>query len=378
MRTLLVHRLGRVEYRDGLQIMQLAGDAVRAKVPPDTDHLFLVEHPPVLTLGRSADRGNVTAAPAWLASQGFELHETDRGGDVTYHGPGQLVAYPVVDLSDRPDVKRYVAALEEAMIRTCADDGVVAGRHEEHRGAWVGHRKIGAVGVHLSRWITSHGLAFNVAPDMLHFQVIVPCGIADPRLGVTSLAQELSARGKATPPMAEVEARLAAHLAEALGRRAEPAPAPLPTITVVPVAADGRVLLLKRSPARGGFWQPVTGRIEPGEAPIEAARRELREETGADVPVEPLGYKHGFGIDPVLMRSPDGRVRVAVEEAFVARLPPGFEPRLSDEHVEAAFVPAAEAAVTPRFPGPRRAIRLSCGLPSPALEPAWPTPTAAS
>jgi len=101
MRTLLVHRLGRVEYRDGLQLMQLAGDAVRAGLPPAADHLFLVEHPPVLTLGRSADRTNIVAAPAWLASQGFELHETDRGGDVTYHGPGQLVAYPVVDLSDQ-------------------------------------------------------------------------------------------------------------------------------------------------------------------------------------------------------------------------------------------------------------------------------------
>lgn len=362
MRTLLVHRLGRVEYRDGLQLMQLAGDAVRAGLPPATDHVFLVEHPPVLTLGRSADRANVIAAPAWLESRGFELHETDRGGDVTYHGPGQLVAYPVLDLADRPDVRRYVGALEEAMIRTCADDGVAAGRHEEHRGAWVGHRKIGAVGVHLSRWITSHGLAFNVAPDLEHFQVIVPCGISDPRLGVTSLAQELAARGRAAPTMAEVEARLAAHLADALGRRAEPAPPPLPTITVVALAADGRVLLLERTPERGGFWQPITGRIEAGEAPIEAARRELREETGADVPVEPLGYRHGFGIDPVLMRSPDGRVRVATEEAFVARLPPGFEPRLSHEHVAARFVPAAEAATIPRFPGPRRAIRLAAGL----------------
>jgi len=360
MRTLLIHRLGRVEYRDGLQLMQLAGDAVRAGLPAATDHLFLLEHPPVLTLGRGADRGNVMAAPAWLEAQGFELHETDRGGDVTYHGPGQLVAYPVLDLAGRPDVKRYVAALEEAMIRTCADDGVVAGRHEEHRGAWVGPRKVGAVGVHLSRWVTSHGLALNVAPDLDHFHAIVPCGIADPRLGVTSLARELEARGRTAPPMAEVEARLAAHLAEALGREARPAPPPLQTITVVALAADGRVLMLKRAPERGGFWQPVTGRIEPGETPLEAARRELTEETGADVPVEPLGYRHGFGIDPDLMRSPTREVRVAVEEGFLARLPPGFEPRLSDEHVEAAFLPAAEAAATPRFPGPRRAIQLAC------------------
>jgi lipoyl(octanoyl) transferase len=363
MRTLLVHRLGRVEYADGLSLMRLAGDAVRAATPPDTDHLFLVEHPPVLTLGRSADRGNVVAAPAWLASQGFELHETDRGGDVTYHGPGQLVAYPVLDLADRPDVKRYVAALEEAMIRTCADDGVAAGRHEEHRGAWVGHRKIGAVGVHLSRWVTSHGLALNVDPDMGHFQVIVPCGIADPRLGVTSLAQELAARGRAAPPMAEVEARLAAHLAAALGRRPEPAAAPLRTVSVVALASDGRVLLLRRTAARGGFWQQVTGRLEPGETAAAAARRELCEETGADVPVEPLGYRHGFGIDPAVLGLPPGELRTADEEAFLARLPPGFVPRLSEEHVEARFLPPAEAAATPRFAGLRRAIRLAAGLP---------------
>ena len=173
---------------------------------------------------RSAERRNIIAAPEWLRKQGFEIHPTDRGGDVTYHGPGQLVAYPVLDLSDRPDVRKYVAALEEAMIRTCADHGVEAGRHEEHRGAWVGHKKIGAVGVHLARWITSHGLAFNVAPDLRHFQVIVPCGIADPRLGVTSLAQELVARGRAAPPMAEVEEQLASHLATLFARQRQDRP----------------------------------------------------------------------------------------------------------------------------------------------------------
>ncbi|MBK9517327.1 MAG: lipoyl(octanoyl) transferase LipB [Anaeromyxobacter sp.] len=362
MRTLLVHHLGRVEYQDGLELMRLAGQAVRGALPPGTDHLFLVEHPPVLTLGRSAGRGNIVAAPEWLARQGFELHETDRGGDVTYHGPGQLVGYPVVDLSDRPDVKKYVAALEEAMIRTCADHGVVAGRHPEHRGAWVGRRKIGAVGVHLARWITSHGLALNVAPDLEHFQVIVPCGIADPRLGVTSLAQELAARGRVAPPLPEVAAALAAHLAGALGRSAAPAAAPLRTVSVVALAEDGRVLLLRRTPARGGFWQPVTGRLEPGETPQEAARRELREETGADVPVAPLGYRHGFGIDPAVLGLPPGALRTADEEAFVARLPAGFTPRLSEEHVELAFLPAAEAAEALRFAGLRRAVRLAAGL----------------
>ena len=359
MRTLQVHRLGRVEYQDGLSLMRLAGDAVRAATPPETDHLFMLEHPPVLTFGRGADRSNLIAAPAWLEAQGFELHETDRGGDVTYHGPGQVVGYPVLDLSGQPDVRRYVAALEEAMIRTCADHGVEAGRHEEHRGAWVGTRKIGAVGVHLARWITSHGFAFNLAPDLAHFQAIVPCGIADPRLGVTSLAAELERDGRATPPVAEVEAQLAEHAAAALGRRPQAGPEPLLTISVVPVAADGRVLLLRRPPARGGFWQPVTGRIEPGERPIEAARRELCEETGADVAVAPLGYRHGFGYDPATLGRPPGPVRGCIEEAFVARLPPGFAPRLSDEHVEAAFLAATEAARIPPFAGLRRAIRLA-------------------
>jgi lipoyl(octanoyl) transferase len=338
--------------------MQLAGDAVRASAPPDTDHLFLLEHPPVLTLGRAAGRQHILAAPAWLERQGFEIHPTDRGGDVTYHGPGQLVGYPVLDLTEHPDVRKYVAALEEAMIRLCADHGIEAGRHEEHRGVWVGRKKIGAVGVHLARWITSHGLAFNVAPDLAHFQLIVPCGIADPRLGVTSLAAELEARGRAPPAMTTVEEQLAGHLAHTLGRARVDAAPSLRTVSVVPVAPDGKVLLLRRVEARGGFWQPVTGRIEQGESPAEAARRELREETGVDAPVEPLGYVHGFGIDPRLAHEPSPSVRTAEETAFMARLPAGAAV-LSHEHEEQAWLGADEALARLPYSGLRRAVRLS-------------------
>jgi lipoyl(octanoyl) transferase len=358
-RTLRVHHLGRVEYADGLRVMALAGTAVREGTPPGTDFLFLLEHPPVITLGRGAETRNIMAAPAWLEQQGFEIHETDRGGDVTYHGPGQIVAYPVLDLSDRRDVRKFVAALEEGMIRACADHGVAAGRHPEHRGAWVGTRKIGAVGVHLSRWITSHGLAFNVAPDMQHFLAIVPCGIADPRLGVTSLAEELAARGLPAPSMEETARRLGAHLADALGRAAEPGSFALRTVSVVPVDERGRVLLLRRSEARGGFWQPVTGRIEAGESEEAAARRELFEETGADVPVEALRYRHAFALEPGLLPALGAGLRLVEETAFRARVPAAFACRISDEHAEHGWFTPAEAAQALRFAGLRRAVRLA-------------------
>jgi lipoyl(octanoyl) transferase len=359
VRTLRVHKLGRVEYEDGLALMRLAGEAVRAGAPPATDQLFLLEHPPVLTLGRSAEKRNVLAAPAWLEKQGFELHETDRGGDVTYHGPGQIVGYPVVDLTERPDVRRYVNALEEAMIRACADYGVEAGRHTEHRGAWVGRRKIGAVGVHLTRWVTSHGFAFNARPDLAHFQAIVPCGIADPTLGVTSLEAELQERGRAVPALAEVEDRLATHVADTLGRARQDRHFDLHTVSVVPITSDGRVLLLRRSAERGGFWQQVTGRMEPGESPEETARRELREETGADVPVVPLGYRHAFALDPAVNRVARDQIVVVEEVAFAARLPAGFEPQLSREHCELAFVSIEQALERLQFAGLRRAVRLA-------------------
>ncbi|HTP50121.1 MAG TPA: lipoyl(octanoyl) transferase LipB [Anaeromyxobacteraceae bacterium] len=358
MRTLRVHRLGRVEYADGLGLMRLAAERVRAREPAETDWLFLLEHPPVLTLGRAADGAHIVASAEWLRGRGFEVHETDRGGDVTYHGPGQLVAYPVVDLADRPDVRRFVHDLEEAMIRACRDFGVVAGRHPEHRGAWVGPRKIGAVGVHLSRWVSTHGIALNVAPDLSHFSTIVPCGIAEPGLGVTSLSAELERSGEPPPALADAEERFAAHLAELLGRRREDRGFDLHTVSVVPTAADGRVLLLRRSEARGGFWQPVTGRIEPGETPAEAARRELLEETGIDAAVDPLGYRHGFGLEPGLGGRGDD-LRTAEETAFRARVPAAGAVRLSEEHAEHAWLSLAEAESRLRYAGLKKAVRLA-------------------
>ena len=358
-RRLLVRQLGLVEYEDGLALMRLAAEAVRSAQPPGTDHLFVLEHPPVLTLGRGARRGNVLASPDWLAKRGYELHETDRGGDVTWHGPGQLVAYPVMELGASMGARRFVEALEEAMVLTCGDLGVEAARHPEHRGAWIGSRKVGAVGVHLSRGMTSHGLALNVTVDLQQFQAIVPCGISDPRLGVTSLDRELRERGLPAVDEGAVAERLVSHLARVLGRSAERAPPDFRTVSVVPIGADGRILLLLRTPERGGFWQPVTGRIEPGEDPAAAARRELWEETGADVEVAPLRYRHAFPLDPAVVPPRRPGLRICEETAFVARLPRGFAPRLSDEHVAWEWCTPQEAAIRPRYAGLRRAIRLA-------------------
>ena len=134
-------------------------------------------------------RSHVTASPETLASLGIEVCEAGRGGDVTYHGPGQVVAYPIMDLRpDRCDVHKYVRDLEEVMIRVCADYGVEAGRIPGLTGTWIGERKIGAIGVRISRWVTSHGCAFNVGTALDHFRLIVPCGIAD--RGVTSLERD--------------------------------------------------------------------------------------------------------------------------------------------------------------------------------------------
>jgi len=187
-RQLEVIRLGRVRYDDALELMTTRiNDRIKGRVG---DALFLLEHEPVVTMGRRADRSNILLDQTHLDAEGVDLVETGRGGDVTYHGPGQIVGYPVIDLRpDRCDVRRYVRDLEEVMIQTCARYGVTAGRADGMIGAWIdSRRKVGAIGVRLSRWVTMHGFALNATTDLRGFEMIVPCGIAD--RGVTSLALE--------------------------------------------------------------------------------------------------------------------------------------------------------------------------------------------
>jgi lipoyl(octanoyl) transferase len=207
-RPLDVRRLGRVPYTEALALQRSLVDDRRAGRIDDT--LLLVEHPHVLTLGVRGDggRSHILATGDLLASRGIEVHETGRGGDITYHGPGQIVGYPIVDLNpDRRDVHRYVRDLETVLIRTAADYGIAAGRIEGLTGVWVGNEKLAAIGVRIARWITSHGFAFNVNTDLAHFDLIVPCGIAD--RGVTSLARLLGR----PPDTAEVENRIIEHFA---------------------------------------------------------------------------------------------------------------------------------------------------------------------
>lgn len=186
----LVH-LGRVDYATGLRIQKQLVEARHAGQIGNT--LLLLEHPPVLTLGRNSDRGNVIASDEFLTARGVEIHEINRGGDVTYHGPGQLVGYPIMDLRSftlddsgkRLGAVDYVRVLEEVLIRACADYAIPTQRIAGRTGVWtlaggsIAEKKIAAIGVHISRGITSHGFALNVTTDLRDFDLIVPCGISD-------------------------------------------------------------------------------------------------------------------------------------------------------------------------------------------------------
>jgi lipoyl(octanoyl) transferase len=212
MKPLDVRRLGVIPYADALEMQRALVEDRKAERIPDT--LLLLQHPHVVTIGVKKDgRRHIVATPERLAELGVDVFETGRGGDVTYHGPGQLVAYPIIDLNpDRRDVHRYVRDLETVMIRLCADYELNATRVAGMSGAWIGTAKIGAIGVRISRWVTSHGLAFNVTTSLDFFQLIVPCGIAD--RGVTSLALATGT----VPSMERVEHQLAQHFAEIFGR----------------------------------------------------------------------------------------------------------------------------------------------------------------
>ena len=204
VRRLDIRRLGEISYEDGLILQAKLVEERRAGAIPDT--LLLLQHPPVITLGVKTRRGpnHIVASEETLAGAGVTVHETGRGGDVTYHGPGQLVGYPILDLApDRKDVHIYVRDIEEVLIRTAAAFGVEAKRVPGLTGVWVGpdgrEEKLAAIGIRISRWITSHGFALNVSTNLDHFNLIVPCGIVDRQ--VTSLEKLL---GRAVA-MAEAE-----------------------------------------------------------------------------------------------------------------------------------------------------------------------------
>lgn len=216
-RTVRAGFLGTVPYAEAEALQARVRAAVKDGSGPE--HLLLLEHPHLFTLGRNADAADVLVPRAWLEAQGAEVHECDRGGQVTYHGPGQLVGYPVVDLDpDRRDLRRYVRDLQEVLIRTLADLGVAARRREgkDFVGVWAGDVKIASIGVHVSRWVTTHGFALNVSTDLSWFGRIVPCGLS--RVEMASVA---SLTGR-TVPVSEVADRLTGHFAAVFERDLAP------------------------------------------------------------------------------------------------------------------------------------------------------------
>jgi lipoyl(octanoyl) transferase len=212
MNPLEIRRLGLVAYAEALELQRRLVEERRAEAVPDL--LLLLEHPPVLTLGVRGDggRSHILATPEALAASGIEVFETGRGGDITYHGPGQIVGYPIINLKpDRCDVHRYVRDLEEVLIRVAGDYGIRATRIDGLTGVWVGEEKLAAIGVRISRWITSHGFALNHTTHLSHFDLIVPCGIVG--RGVTSLSKL-----GCSVPRAEIEERIAEHFGEVFER----------------------------------------------------------------------------------------------------------------------------------------------------------------
>jgi lipoyl(octanoyl) transferase len=182
-KILEIQDLGRMDWATAAALQQRLSDDRKAGLIPD--RLLFVEHPHTITLGRNWRRENLLASADVLNRAGIALHETNRGGDVTYHGPGQVVGYPILDLNEwKRDVHLYVRALEQAIIDTLGEFGIDSGRIQGLTGVWTGSAKIAAIGVHLSRWVTSHGFALNVDTDLSYFQYIVPCGLVKP---VTSM-----------------------------------------------------------------------------------------------------------------------------------------------------------------------------------------------
>ncbi len=253
MPDLVVQQLGRRDYLSTLDLQVALRDKVRADAA--TEYLLLVEHPPVITLGRRADKSHVLLGPEELRRRGFEVHETTRGGDVTYHGPGQIVGYPILSLvHHRLGLREYMRALEETLIRAIGEFGIEGSRIDGLTGVWTPKGKVAAIGVAIRSWVTYHGFALNVDPDLSHFLAITPCGITDKP--VTSMAKLL---GRAVDP-AEVLPAVERRFREVFGFEAEKGSDPLmPSGGLTPFPPRKRRLppwLTKRLP-KGGAVESV-------------------------------------------------------------------------------------------------------------------------
>ena len=345
--------LDRVEYPDGLELQRQFQRSRMAGEVGDT--LLLLEHSPVLTMGRAAKAFNVLASPETLVRMGVQRFDTDRGGDVTYHGPGQLVGYPLLHLGPgKQDVRKYVRKLEEVVVRTLERLGVTGTRVEKYPGVWVensklgGTRKIAALGVHLSRWYTRHGFALNVSPHLEHFGLIVPCGIAE--AGVTSIEKETGQR-HALHDVAKVVTEAFADVFETAIELLEPGEVTV-AVAVLRQTSPPQTLMLQRVPEKGGFWQLVTGTLKPGESAQAAAARELFEETGFKLAPQALNYVQAFAFGdhapPRLMKA----------HAFVARVDAHAEARLAPaEHSQARWAEFEEALEQLPFEGLKETLR---------------------
>lgn len=211
MMKCVLHDIGLVPYRRAFEIQKRRVERVQAGTGEEA--LYLLEHPPVITLGRNASGSAIVADGETIMKRGVEIVETDRGGDVTFHGPGQLVGYPILALEDgRKDIRRYVHDLEEVLIRALGDFDVAARRHRIHRGVWVGEKKIASLGIRIARWVTCHGFALNVNTDLDYYDLITPCGISNCKM--TSIAVETGSPAQ----MPEVKAAVVSHFADVFDR----------------------------------------------------------------------------------------------------------------------------------------------------------------
>jgi lipoyl(octanoyl) transferase len=349
MRTCELRNLHLVTYENGLRLQQKLVELRQQEQLPD--QFLLLEHPPVITLGRGGKLDHLLASNDVLRSQRVRFFETTRGGDITYHGPGQLVGYPILHLGEgKRDVRKYVTNLEEVLIRTVGEYGITAERVEGKRGIWVGNDKIAAIGVRIARWVTSHGFALNVSTNLEHFRLITPCGLHG--TGVTSIEREV---GRAVS-MDEVRTIAAQKFAEVFERELVPKSDTIRLVKVLIHDGD-RVLLLHRRPERGNFWQPITGSIEAGEQPLETARREIVEETGNGSEPAEMDLRQSFMIESHYLAARYPTPIIASEIGFHARLSSHLPIRMdAEEHDEFGWFSFAEAYERIKWTDDREAL----------------------